>query len=142
MHIATAVVTYALITIAAIAATAAAIQESALKNKRPTRLSRHLPSIAGCEGLLIRLLALGEAILAIGLATGMAIEFHATRHLLLLNHKTVLTLAAFVVIGILLAAHYGTGMRGRQAVRFVLLGYLLLTLGYPGVKFVTDVLMV
>ena len=141
VHIATAVVTYALITIAAIAATAAAVQERALKHKRPTRLSRHMPSIAGCEALLIRLLAVGEAILAIGLATGMAIEYHATRHLLLLNHKTVLTLAAFVVIGILLAAHYGTGMRGRQAVRFVLLGYLLLTLGYPGVKFVTDVLM-
>lgn len=141
VHITTAIATYALITVAAISATAAAVRETALKNKRPTRLSRHLPSIAGCETLLIRLLAIGEGILAIGLATGMAIEYHETRHLLLFNHKTVLTLAAFIVIGVLLAAHYGTGMRGRQAVRFVLLGYLLLTLGYPGVKFVTDVLM-
>jgi ABC-type uncharacterized transport system permease subunit len=41
----------------------------------------------------------------------------------------------------LLVAHYRSGMRGRRAARVVLLAYLLLTLGYPGVKFVTDVLM-
>jgi ABC-type uncharacterized transport system permease subunit len=34
-----------------------------------------------------------------------------------------------------------TGVRGRQSARYVLLAYLLLTLGFPGVKFVTDVLI-
>ncbi len=34
-----------------------------------------------------------------------------------------------------------TGIRGRRAARWALLAYLLLTLAYPGVKFVTDVLM-
>jgi ABC-type uncharacterized transport system permease subunit len=53
----------------------------------------------------------------------------------------VLTLAAFVVIAVLLLAQRWAGMRGRRAARLVLLGYLLLTLGYPGVKFVTDVLI-
>jgi ABC-type uncharacterized transport system permease subunit len=52
-----------------------------------------------------------------------------------------LTIAAFVVIGGLLVCHYGSGVRGKMAARIVLLAYLLLTLGYPGVKFVTDVLM-
>ena len=32
-------------------------------------------------------------------------------------------------------------MGGRRAARYVLVAYLLLTLGYPGVKFVTDVLL-
>jgi len=32
-------------------------------------------------------------------------------------------------------------MRGRKAARIVLLAYLLLTLGYLGVKVVTDVLL-
>jgi ABC-type uncharacterized transport system permease subunit len=45
------------------------------------------------------------------------------------------------VIAALLAAHYRTGIRGRRAARYMLLGYLLLTLAYPGVKFVTDVLI-
>ena len=37
--------------------------------------------------------------------------------------------------------HFKTGLRGRQAARMVLLAYLLLTLGYPGVKFITDVVL-
>ena len=61
--------------------------------------------------------------------------------LLTFDHKTVLTVSAFVVIGALLIAHFRTGMRGRAAARLVLVAYLLLTLGYPGVKFVTDVLL-
>jgi ABC-type uncharacterized transport system permease subunit len=32
-------------------------------------------------------------------------------------------------------------VRGRQAARFVLLAYLLVTLAYPGVKFVRDVIL-
>jgi ABC-type uncharacterized transport system permease subunit len=37
--------------------------------------------------------------------------------------------------------HWRTGLRGRRATRFVLTAYLLLTLAYPGVKFVRDVLL-
>ena len=49
-----------------------------------------------------------------------------------MNHKTVLTLASFVVIGALVIAQRWLGVRGRRAARMALLGYLLLTLGYPG----------
>ena len=57
------------------------------------------------------------------------------------DHKTILTVTAFLVIGGLLIAQRVSGVRGRLAARFVLLAYLLLTLGYPGVKFVTDILL-
>jgi ABC-type uncharacterized transport system permease subunit len=40
-----------------------------------------------------------------------------------------------------LAAHFWIGIRGRRAARIVLLAYLLITLAYPGVKFVTDVVL-
>jgi len=141
IHIGVSVGTYALVTLAAIAALAAFLQERALKNKRSTALSRLLPSVADCEGLEVRLLVLGEIVLAIGLATGMALQFAETRTLLIIDHKTILTITTFAVIGGLLAAHFKTGLRGRQAARIVLLAYLLLTLGYPGVKFVTDVIL-
>jgi ABC-type uncharacterized transport system permease subunit len=136
-----AVITYALVTLSAVAALAASIQDRAVKAKRPTRVSRLLPSIAGCEALSLRLLTVGVAVLAAGLVSGVAMEYLLRGGLPPLNHKTVLTLAAFIVLAALLAAHFGTGMRGRRAVRAVLLGYLLLALGYPGVKFVTDVLL-
>lgn len=141
VHIATAVVTYGLVTIAAVSAFAAFLQERTLKRKRTTALTRHLPSIADSEALQVTLLRYGETILALGLATGMALQYRESGHFLPINHKTVLTLAAFVVIGALLMAQRLAGMRGRQAARAALLGYLLLTLGYPGVKFVTQVLI-
>ena len=46
-----------------------------------------------------------------------------------------------LIVIFLLFLHYRTGLRGRATTRVVLLAYLLLTLGYPGVKFVTDILM-
>ena len=61
--------------------------------------------------------------------------------MLAFDHKTVLSLLAFAVIGLLLFVHYRIGLRGRRAARLVLLAYLLLTLAYPGVKFVADVLI-
>ena len=140
-HILVSVATYSVVTVAAIAALGAFLQERALKRKRPTALTRRLPAVAECESLVVRLLALGEIVLALGLATGMAIQYEETGVLIELTHKSVLTVAAFLVIGILLIAHYGSGVRGRSAARLVLLAYLLLTLGYPGVKFVTDVVM-
>lgn len=140
-HIATAIVTYGLVTIAAVAAFADFLQEWTLKRRRQTALSRFLPSIADCERLQGALLRYGETTLALGLATGMALHYRETGYLLPINHKTVLTLAAFVVIGVLLIARHWAGMRGRRAARMALIGYLLLTLGYPGVKFVTGVLL-
>lgn len=141
IHIAAAVATYGLVTIAAVAALAAFLQERAIKIKRPTALTRLLPAVAECETLVVRLLMVGEAVLGIGLMTGMAALYLERGTLLAFDHKTVLTIAAFVVIGLLLIAHFRTGVRGRQAARIVLLAYLLLTLGYPGVKFVTDVIL-
>jgi ABC-type uncharacterized transport system permease subunit len=140
-HIVVSVITYALVTLAGVAALAAILQERALKAKRPNRLTRLLPSVADSEVLLVRLLGLGEGVLALGLVTGMGLQYRESGSLLVFDHKTVLTVAAFAVIGGLLVAHYRFGVRGRLAARIVMVAYLLLTLGYPGVKFVTDVLM-
>jgi ABC-type uncharacterized transport system permease subunit len=140
-HIVFAVATYGLLTIGAVAGLAVFLQERALKAKRPTALTRLLPAVAASEILEVRLLALAEAVLALGLLSGMAAAHFLGGGLLPFDHKTLFSLAAFVVIGILLFARYRRGMRGRRAARLALLAYLLLTLAYPGVKFVTDVLI-
>ncbi|MCP5373528.1 MAG: cytochrome c biogenesis protein CcsA [Hyphomicrobiales bacterium] len=141
LHIVVSVLTYGMVTIAGVAALAAFLQERALKRKHPNALTRHLPSVADSERLVVRLLSLGEVVLGIGLITGMALSYRETGALAYLDHKTVLSVLSFVVIGLLLIAHFRSGLRGRLAARVVLLAYLLLTLGYPGVKFVTDVIM-
>jgi len=141
VHIVISVATYALATLAAVAGLAVFLQERALKLRRPTSLTRHLPSVADGELLLVRLLLLAGAVLLADLATGMATQYLQAGTLMRFEHKTLLSLLSFAVIVGLLAAHYRTGVRGRRAARYVLLGYLLLTLAYPGVKFVTDVLI-
>lgn len=141
IHITVSVATYALVTLAAIAALAGFIKETALKAKKQTPLSKVLPSVTGCDHLLVKFLVISQIVLAIGLATGIGVEYSESGQFLRLDHKTILVITTFVVIGGLLIAHYRSGLRGRKAARIVLVAYLLLTLGYPGVKFVTDILL-
>ena len=139
-HIGISVAAYGLLTLAAIAGLGVIVQERALKRRRPTGLSRLLPSVADGEALQTGLLAICEGVLLLGILTGIAIRYRATGDITDIDHKTLFSLLAFVVVGLLLAAHYRAGIRGRGAARWVLAAYLLLTLAYPGVKFVTDVL--
>lgn len=141
LHILVSVATYALATLAAVAALAAFIQERALKSKRPTPLTRQLPAMAESERLTFSLLLGGEVVLGVGVVSGFLLNLIERGQVFHLDHKTLLSLFAFVVIGMLLIAHHRIGTRGRIATRLILLAYLLLTLAYPGVKFVTDVLL-
>ena len=140
IHIVVSVLTYALLTLAAVASLAVFLQERALKTKRPTRLSRMLPAVLDSETLAGRLLIYSEVVLGCGLASGMATQFLESGHILRFDHKILLSIIAFVLIGVLLTGHRICGVRGRLAARGVLIAYLLLTLAYPGVKFVTQVL--
>ena len=71
----------------------------------------------------------------------MALRYSEVGSLLAFDHKTILTITAFTLIAGVLLLHFRTGMRGRKVARLALAAYLLLTLGYPGVKFVTDILL-
>ena len=90
---------------------------------------------------MVRVLIISEIVLGTGLISGVALSFLTDGALLTFDHKTILTVAAFFWIGILLIIHFYSGVKGRKAARWVLVAYLLLTLGYPGVKFVKDVLI-
>jgi ABC-type uncharacterized transport system permease subunit len=141
VHIFVSVVTYGLVTIAAVAALVALLQERALKTKQPTQLTQTLPAVTTCDRLMVRFLSGGEVVLGVGLMSGMALRFADTGTVMTLDHKTILTVTAFVLMGAVLLMHFRIGLRGRRAARWALAAYLLLTLGYPGVKFVTDVLI-
>ena len=141
VHIVVSVFTYAILTVGAVFGLGVLVQEHAVRAKRRTVLSRMLPSVAEAERLQVQLLAASETVLGLGVVTGMATQYFTTGAVLVLDHKTLLSFATFAIIGLLLIAHSRTGVRGRRAARLVLLAYLLLTLAFPGVKFVTDVLM-
>ncbi|MGH6959752.1 MAG: cytochrome c biogenesis protein CcsA, partial [Dongiaceae bacterium] len=141
LHVLVSVATYGLLTNAAVAGFAVFLQERALKRRQPGALISMLPAVAEAELLQIRLLVATAVVLGLGLLTGAATQYAISGTLIVLNHKTMFALLAFVIILAILVAHYRTGLRGRRAARVVLLAWLLLTLAYPGVKFVTDVLL-
>lgn len=141
VHIALSVATYGLCTLAAVAAAAAFIQEGALKRRSPSGFTRMLPSVVDAERLVSRLLVAAEVVLGLGIATGVSKLYVTSGSLFTLDHKTLLSLLAFLLIAVLLVLQHRSGLRGRRAARLVLIAYLLLTLAYPGVKFVTGFLL-
>jgi ABC-type uncharacterized transport system permease subunit len=141
LHILVSVATYGLATVAAIAALAVFLQERALKRREPGPLVSCLPAIADAEALQNRLLVISAIVLAAGLLTGIGTLYSESGEVFTFTHKTIFAVAAFVVIVGLVITHNLTGLRGRRAAQLVLVVYLLLTLAYPGVKFVQDVLL-
>ena len=141
-HIIFSLTTYALLTLAAVAGFSAFVQERSLKTKKYTFLNVAFPTLASSENLESRLLELSTFVLSIGLITGTTIHFLQTGSFFQLTHKTLLSVGTFGIILTLLVARKVIGLRGIKAARWALLAFLTLTLAYPGVKFVTDVLLV
>ncbi|WP_051284451.1 cytochrome C assembly family protein [Nisaea denitrificans] len=140
-HIAVALATYALLTLAAITGLAIFVKERALKLKRSASgIAPALPSVADSEKLQSQLLGAAVIVLLCGLATGAALQNYLTGHVLEFDHKTVLSLVTLAILAVLWLVNSRFGMRGRTVSRLVLIAYLLLTLAYPGVKFVAEVL--
>ena len=142
LHIGFSLATYAVLTLAAIAGLSALIQERSLKTKRETILTAAFPTLSASEALEARLLGYSAAILVVGLLTGMTIHYLQTGSLFDISHKALLSILTLVIVVVLLIARKVSGLRGQKAARLALLAYLMLTLAYPGVKFVTDILLV
>jgi ABC-type uncharacterized transport system permease subunit len=140
-HVLLAVGAYAALTLAALAACAVLLEERAFKARTDSWATRVLPPLAETEVLQNALLKLAAILLLLGLATGAANEFLTAGQALVFSHKILFSFLGFGVVLILLILHHRTGLRGRKAARWLLSGYLLLTLAYPGVKFVREILI-
>jgi ABC-type uncharacterized transport system permease subunit len=140
-HVLLAIAAYAALTLSALAACGVLLEERAFKARTDSWSTRVLPPLAETENLQNALLKLAAILLLLALATGAANEFLLAGQALALTHKILLSFLAFAVVLILLILHHRTGLRGRKAARWLLTGYLLLTLAYPGVKFVREVLI-
>jgi ABC-type uncharacterized transport system permease subunit len=140
-HVLLAIAAYAALTLSALAACGVLLEERAFKARTDSWSTRVLPPLAETEGLQNALLKLAAILLLLALATGAANELLVAGQALVLNHKILLSFLGFAVVLVLLILHHRTGLRGRKAARWLLTGYLLLTLAYPGVKFVREILI-
>ena len=138
-HILTSIIAFSLLNIAALQAILLAIQDQQLKSHPPKRFIQSLPSLQTMESLLFQMLATGLAFLTISLVSGfLFIEDLFAQHLV---HKTVLSLLAWIIFSGFLIGRSRYGWRGQTAIRWTLVGFVLLLLAYFGSKLVLELIL-
>lgn len=138
-HILISLVAYSLLSIAAVQALLLAMQENALRKRRPGGLLGAMPPLQIMESFMFQMIAAGYVLLSMALFTGfLFVDNIFAQHLV---HKTVLSVAAWLVFGILLWGRWRFGWRGRTAIRWTLGGFLFLMLAYFGSKLVLELVL-
>ncbi len=139
IHIMSSIVAFSLLNIAAFQAILLAIQDSKLKNHQTNLLIQSLPPLQTMESLLFQMIGMGLVFLSTSLLSGFFfIEDLFAQHL---AHKTVLSIFAWIIFsGLLIGRHY-YGWRGKPAIRWTLIGFVLLLLAYFGSKLVLELIL-
>ncbi len=126
----------ALLFAAAVTAVLLVILDRRLRTRRIANLSSALPPLDSLEKIMFRLIAAGFGLLTLALITGFVFVTNLfTQNLV---QKTVLSLIAWLIFGVLLIGRLRFGWRGRSAVRWTLSGFGILAAAYFGVKFVLE----
>jgi ABC-type uncharacterized transport system permease subunit len=129
----------ALLFAAAVTAVLLVVLDRRLRARRLADLPSVLPPLETLEKIMFRSIGAGFALLTLALFTGFVFVTNLrAQHL---EHKTILSLAAWVVFAVLLIGRMRYGWRGRFAVRWTLAGFGTLVLAYFGSKFVLEYLL-
>ena len=136
LHAWLALLAYATLAIAALLAVMLWFQERALRQRHFHGWLRALPPLTQLESLLFRSLAAGFALLTLALVTGILfVQDLLSQHLW---HKTVLSVASWLVFAWLLYGRWRYGWRGPRAVKLTLIAMALLAMAFFGSKFVLE----
>ncbi len=139
VHIFVSIVAYSILSIALIQSVLLAIQDKLLHNHRPNGLIRLLPPLQVMENLFFKIVTIGFILLTVGLVIGISfVKDIAAQHLI---HKTVLSIIAWILFGVLLWGHWQYGWRGKFAIRWVIAGFIALMLGFIGTKTVLELIL-
>jgi ABC-type uncharacterized transport system permease subunit len=107
-----------------------------LRTRRIAHLPSVLPPLDALEKVMFRLIGTGFVLLTLSLFTGFVFVTNLfAQHLF---QKTVLSLIAWIIFGVLLIGRIRFGWRGRSAVGWTLSGFGMLALAYFGAKFVLE----
>jgi ABC-type uncharacterized transport system permease subunit len=145
-HIVIGIAAFTLFTIAAMHALLMASMDRSLHSAGTDtsalgRLLAEVPPLLAMERLLFRLIWTGFLLLTATLISGVLFSEQLFGRPLRFDHKTVFAIASWVVFaGLLVGRHY-FGWRGRTALRWTLVGFVMLLLAYVGSRFVLEVIL-
>jgi ABC-type uncharacterized transport system permease subunit len=138
-HILLSILAYSLLTIATLQALFLALQNHRLRQKRGLASTGFLPPLQTMESLLFELLWAGQLLLSGAIVSGVIfLEDIFAQHVL---HKTVFTLLAWLIYSVLLWGRHSLGWRGYRAIRWTLVGFVMLMLAYFGSKVVLEFIL-
>jgi ABC-type uncharacterized transport system permease subunit len=138
-HLVVALLAFSLLVIAAVQAAAMLALQQDLRHGLAT--SSTMPPVLTLERWLFGLIGIGFVLLTATLVSGAFFSESLFGKPVQFTHKTLFSGLAWLLFGILLAGRWRFGWRGRQALRWVVIGSLLLLIGYAGSKFVLEVLL-
>jgi ABC-type uncharacterized transport system permease subunit len=141
LHFVVAILAYALYTVATLHALLMVFLEKYLhEGKLPAKM-QGLPSLLRMEKLLFQLLGVAFLLLTATLISGIFFSEVLFGKPFQVTYKTVFAAFSWVIFGGLLFGHLKFGWRGKLAVRWTLIGFVLLLLSYVGSKFVSEILL-
>lgn len=139
VHVTASLLSYSLLSIAAITALFIAVLHNLLHRHKGAILIEILPPLVVMENMLFKMILAGWLILSLSLATGLIfVDSLFAQHL---AHKTFLSITSWLVFGLLLAGRWRYGWRGMRVVRLCLIGMAVLLLAYFGSKAVLELLL-
>ena len=141
LHFVVAILAYALYTVATLHALLMLFLERRLHEGNLPPLLQGLPPLLRLERLLFQLLSVAFLLLTATLVTGVFFSENLFGKAFQVNYKTVFAAFSWVIFGGLLFGHWKFGWRGKLAVRWTLIGFVLLLLSYVGSKFVIEIIL-
>jgi len=151
LHLTVAILSYSILTVAALHALLMASvdhylhQPSADPGQGLARLFARLPPLLALESLLFRQIAVGFVLLSATVASGAVFSEQLFGRPLQFDHTTahkiVFALLSWGVFAALLAGRAMFGWRGRTALRWTFVGFVMLLLAYVGSRFVVEVVL-
>jgi ABC-type uncharacterized transport system permease subunit len=130
---------YGLLTVGAIVAVYALVQDRRLRTARLSPLNQLFAPLETTEKLLFGITATGFTVLLLAVFSGFVfVENIFAQHLV---HKTALSILALLLFGILLLGRHFAGWRGKSAVYLYLWGFVMLGLAYFGSRFILEYIL-
>lgn len=145
-HMLLAMLAYSTFTLAAASALVMIALERSLHSTKKMAMNasgwwQGLPSLLGLDQMLMRVVLVGFVLVTLTLATGMAVGLELGYGLLRFDHKTVFTIAAWLLSLTLLLGRRWFGWRGKVAASWTLAGFVALLMAYIGSRFVLEVVL-
>jgi ABC-type uncharacterized transport system permease subunit len=139
VHIVLSLVASAALTVAAVLALLMAVQERRLRAHQLGGIVALLPPMETMERVLFGTIGAGFGVLSLALFSGLIfVEDLFSQHL---AHKTILSIAAWLVFALLLLGRWRFGWRGSTAVNWTLGGFGILALAYFGSRMVLELVL-